>query len=98
MARNIDTWQRKMIIHMICSKSKLTTSQMAKVTQCSERSITQIRKNLRLFCSARYPQISVGRQPSIAPIMLDEQISILCENGELQASLQYMPYYASGKK
>jgi transcription initiation factor TFIIIB Brf1 subunit/transcription initiation factor TFIIB len=61
MARNIDSWQRKMIIHMICSKNRLTTSQIAKVAQCSERSITHIRKNLRLFGSARSPPVSVGR-------------------------------------
>ena len=79
MARNIDPWQRKMIIHMICSKNRLTTSQMAKVAKCSERSITNIRKNIRLFGSARAPPVPVGRQPSIAPIMLDALCDHLAE-------------------
>lgn len=79
MARNIDSWQRKMITHMTCSKNRLTTSQMAKVAQCSERSITKIRKNLRLFGSARSPQVSVSRQPSIAPIMFDGLCDHLAE-------------------
>ncbi|KAJ6160476.1 hypothetical protein N7470_003872 [Penicillium chermesinum] len=65
MARNIDSWQRKMIIHMIYSKNRLTTPQMA--------------KNLRLFGSARSPRVSVGRQPSIAPIMLDALCDHLAE-------------------
>lgn len=44
---------------------------MAKIAQCSERSITNIRKNFRLFSSARPPPVSVGREPSIVPIILD---------------------------
>ena len=83
MARSIDSWQRKMIIHMICSKNRLTTSQIAKVTQCSERSITNIRKNLRLFGSARSPPVSVGRQPSITPMMLDALCDYLAEKPTL---------------
>jgi hypothetical protein len=67
LAKNIESWQRKMIIHMICSNNRLSTSQMAKVAQCSECSITNIRKNLRLFGSARSPLASVGPQRSIAP-------------------------------
>ena len=31
MARNLSSWQHKMIVHMISSKNKLTTSQMAKL-------------------------------------------------------------------
>lgn len=76
MASSIESWQRKKIIHMIYSKNELTTSQMAKVAQCSERSITDIRKNLRLFGSVRSPPVSAGRQRSITPIMLDA----LCEH------------------
>lgn len=52
---------------------------MAQVAQCSERSITNIRKNLRLFGSARSPPVSVGRQRSIAPIMLDALCDHLAE-------------------
>ncbi|CRL30948.1 unnamed protein product [Penicillium camemberti] len=70
MARNINSRQRKMITHMIYSKNRLTTSQMAKVAQCSERSITNIRKNLRLFGSGRSPPISAGRQ--LSPLCFEE--------------------------
>lgn len=31
MARNIESWQAKMIIHMICSKNRLTTSSIAPI-------------------------------------------------------------------
>lgn len=79
MARNIDSWQRKMIIHMIYSNKRLITKQMAKVAQRSERSITNVRKNLRSLGSARCPPVSVGRQPSIAPIMLDALCDHLAE-------------------
>jgi DNA-binding XRE family transcriptional regulator len=47
MARNTDPWQRKIIVYMIRSKNRLTTSQMAKVAKCSKRSITNVRKNIR---------------------------------------------------
>jgi hypothetical protein len=48
MAKNIDPWQRKRIVYMIRSNNRLTTPQMANVAPCSERSITNLRKNLRL--------------------------------------------------
>lgn len=71
MARNIDSWQHDLIIHMLCSKKRLTTSQMAKLAKCSERSVTNIRKNLRLFGSSRSPPISPGRPSNIAKVMVD---------------------------
>ncbi|KAJ5713481.1 uncharacterized protein N7483_010662 [Penicillium malachiteum] len=37
MSRNINFWQRQMILHVIYSKNRPVTSQMAKVAQCSER-------------------------------------------------------------
>lgn len=70
MARNLETWQNEIIVHMICSR-KLTISQMAKVAKCSERSITNIHKNMRLFGSARSPPIPAGRPPSITSPMLE---------------------------
>lgn len=60
MARNIDSWQCKMIIHMIHSKNRLTTSQMAKVEKYSEHSTTYICKNMQLFGSARSPLVPVS--------------------------------------
>ena len=66
MARNIDPWQRKMIVHMIPSKNRLTTSQMAMMALCSERSITNMRKNLRLFGSSRSPgALQTGQNASL---------------------------------
>ena len=44
---------------------------MAKVAKCSKRSVTDIRKNLRLFGSPRPPPIPAGRPPNITPVMLD---------------------------
>jgi hypothetical protein len=71
MARNLNSRQRKMIIHMISSKRRLTTSQMAKLAKCSERSITNIRKNLRLFSSPNSPTIPPSPLPSITSMMLN---------------------------
>ncbi|KAK5800950.1 hypothetical protein VI817_003162 [Penicillium citrinum] len=75
MARNLSAWQRKMIVHMLRSKKSLTTSQMAKLAKCSERSITNIRKKLRLFNYPNSPTIPPGPSPIINPVMLDA----LCE-------------------
>lgn len=44
---------------------------MAKLAKCSERSITKIRKNMRLFGSPNSPTIPPGPSPSITPVMLD---------------------------
>lgn len=44
---------------------------MANVAMCSERSVTNIRKNMRLFGSPRSPLVPAGRPPNITPVMLD---------------------------
>jgi hypothetical protein len=49
MARTLGFWQRNMIVHTISSKKRLTTPQIAKLIKCSERCITNIRKDMRLF-------------------------------------------------
>lgn len=79
MARKLNPWQRKMAVHMISSKNRLTTSQMAKLAKCSERSITNIRKNMRLFGSPNSPTIPPGPPPSITPVMLDALCDHLAE-------------------
>ena len=71
MARNLESWQREIIFHMIHSRKKLTTTQMAGIAKCTERSVTHIRKNLRLFGAARAPPVPAGRPASITPLMLD---------------------------
>jgi hypothetical protein len=60
-----------MIIHMINSKKRLTTSQMAKPAKCLERSITNIRKKMRLFGSPNPPKIPPGPAPIVTSVMLD---------------------------
>jgi transposase len=71
MARNIDSWQRKAIVHMMESKKRLTISQIARAAKCSERTVTNIRKNMRLFGSPNPPPVPAGRPSSITPVMLD---------------------------
>ncbi|OJD09561.1 hypothetical protein ACJ73_10222 [Blastomyces percursus] len=44
---------------------------MARDAGCSERTVTHIRRNLRLFGSASPPLIRAGRPRSITPSMLD---------------------------
>ena len=79
MARNLNPWQRKMIVHMITSRNRLTTSQMAKLAKYSERSITNKRKNMRLFGSLNSPTIPPGPPSSITPVMLDALCDHLAE-------------------
>jgi hypothetical protein len=52
---------------------------MPKAAKCSKCSVTNIRKNMRLFGSARCPPISAGRPPSITPVMLDALCDHLTE-------------------
>lgn len=68
---------------MLYSKKRLTTSQVAKVAKCSERSVTNIRKNIRLFGSARSPPISPGRPSSITKVITDT----LCDHLAAKPSL-----------
>ena len=68
---------------MLRSKKRLTISQMAKVAKCSERSVTNIRKNIRLFGSARSPPISPGRPSSITDVMIDALCNHLAEKPSL---------------
>lgn len=83
MARNLYSWQRNMIIHMICSKKVLRTSQIAQAANCSERSVTNIRRKMRLFGNARCPPVRVGRPATITPVMLDALLDRLTEKSTL---------------
>jgi hypothetical protein len=69
MAPNLVASQHNLIRDMILSSS-LTTAQMADVAGCGERSMRNIRSNLRCFGTARDPFNNVGRPRSIAPPML----------------------------
>lgn len=79
MARNLQAWQRKLIVHMTLSKKRLTISQMAKVAKCSERSVTNIRRNIRVFGDSRSPPVPAGQPSIITPVMLDALCDHLAE-------------------
>lgn len=64
---------------MILSQQKLTIAQMAKAAKCSQRSITNIRKNMRLFGTARSPPVRAGRLPNVTRPMLDALCDHLLE-------------------
>jgi transposase len=64
---------------MLVSGEPLTASQIAEAAGCSERSIKNIRSNLRLFGSVRAPPNGVGRRRSITPVMLEALCDHLLE-------------------
>jgi hypothetical protein len=70
MAPRLPPAKLQFIHDMIQSKS-LTTSQMADAAECSERTIKNIRKNLRLFGNVHAPPNRVGRRRTITPPMLE---------------------------
>ncbi|KAJ6178165.1 hypothetical protein N7519_008626 [Penicillium mononematosum] len=79
MARNLNPRQRKMIVHKINSKKGLTTSQVAKLAKCTERSITNIRKKMRLFGSPDPPKIPPGPPLIVSSVMLDTLYNYLAK-------------------
>lgn len=79
MARNLENWQRQAIVNMTRSRKRLTITQMAKVAKCSERSVTNIRRNMRLFGSPRSPSVPAGQPSSITSVMLDTLCDHLAE-------------------
>ena len=70
MAPNLAASQHVLIRDMILSKS-LTTSQMANVAGCSERTIRSIQSNLQCFGTVKAPFNGIGRPRSITPPMLE---------------------------
>lgn len=70
MAPRLSPSKLQFIEDMIQSQS-LTTSQMAGAPECSERTIKNIRKNLRLFGNVHAPPNRVGRRRTITPLMLE---------------------------
>lgn len=80
MARNLESWQHEIIVHMIHSRKKLTTTQMAGIVKCTERSVTHIHKNLRLLSTTRAPPVPAGRPASITPLMLNALCDYLTAN------------------
>ena len=82
MARHLDSRQHKIILHMIRS-NKLTTSQIAAVAKCSPRSVSYIRRKLRLYGTAKPCLLRAGRPPSITPLMIKALCDHLTENSDL---------------
>lgn len=63
---------------MIQSDS-LTTSQMANAAKCSEKTIKNARRNLRLFRQVHAPLTRIGRRRSITPPILEALYNYLLE-------------------
>ena len=82
MARHLKPWKRTKIVHMIRSR-KFTPSQIAKSAKCDRRSVTTVRKNLRLFGTAGTPSVPVGCPPTVTPYMTD----VLCDHLSQQPGL-----------
>jgi len=78
MAPRLPLSKLEMIRDMIHSGS-LTTSEMAQAAECSERSIINIRNNLRFFGHVRAPSTRVGRRRSITPPMIQTMCDHLLE-------------------
>jgi len=71
------------LIHDMISSDELSSSEMAAATGCSERDITRIRSNLRLFGSVKAPPIKAGRPRSITTFMLETLCDHLLEKPDL---------------
>ncbi|CEO58410.1 Putative TPR domain protein [Penicillium brasilianum] len=67
---------------MIQSQS-LTTSEIAEQAECSERTIKNIRRNLRLFGNVHAPTSRVGRRRTITPRILEALCDHLIEKPTL---------------
>lgn len=63
---------------MICSK-RLSNPQIAQIAKCSERTVTELRRKLRLYGTARPHLVRAGRPPSITPLMLEALCDHLVE-------------------
>jgi hypothetical protein len=70
MAPRLAASQHDMIRDMIVSES-IGTVDMAAAADCSDRTIRNIRSNMRCFGSSRAPFNGGGRRRQITPVMLD---------------------------
>ncbi|CDM38403.1 Probable transposable element [Penicillium roqueforti FM164] len=61
------------------SSAALVQRTIAAAAECSPRSVTTIRSNLRQFGDTRAPSIGAGRPHSITPLMLEA----LCDHRTL---------------
>lgn len=78
MAPRLPASKLHFIRDMIQSQS-LTTSQMADAAECSERTIKNVRRNLRLFGNVHSPPNRIGQRRSVTPLMLEALCDRLLE-------------------
>lgn len=78
MAPRLSPSKRQFISDMIQGQS-LTRYRMADAAECSEQTIKNIRRNLRLFGNVHAPPNRVGRRRSITPLMLEALFDHLLE-------------------
>lgn len=76
MASRLAVSQLDLIGDALISSPPLTTSQIARIADCSPRSVRTIRSNLHCFGNVRAPPNGVGRCQSITPSMLN----VLCDH------------------
>ncbi|EKV06562.1 hypothetical protein PDIG_76690 [Penicillium digitatum PHI26] len=78
MAPRLPTSKLHLINNLIQSQS-LTSFQMAEAAECSEQTIKNICRNLRLFGHVHAPSTRIGRRRSITPPMLEALCDHLLE-------------------
>lgn len=76
MAPRLAVSQLDLIRDALISSPPLTTSQIARIADCSPRSVRTIRLNLHCFGNVRAPPNGVGCCQSITPSMLN----VLCDH------------------
>lgn len=93
MARHLEPWRRTKIVHMIRS-GRFTPSQVAKSAECDRRTVSTIRKNLRLFGTPGTPSVHIGCQPTVTPYMVDVLFDHLNEQPGLylEEMVSYLHY------
>lgn len=80
MAPRLSLLQLEIARDMINSREPLAKADIARVTLCSERSVTNIRRNLELFRTPRVPENRVGRRISVSSHILQFLCDHLLEN------------------
>jgi hypothetical protein len=78
MAPRLSPSKLQFISDMIQSQS-LTRHQIAEAAECSEQTIKNIRRNLRLFDNVHAPPNHIGRRRSVTPLMLEALFDHLLE-------------------
>jgi transposase len=82
MARHMKPWRRTMVVHMI-SSGKFTIREIAQAAKCSDVSVSNICKKLRLFGCAKPDLVRAGRPPNITLLMITDLCNHLAKNPTL---------------